>query len=158
MLKRRIENDITKLQEYETMQPIQRKIKVTNNDIYPYIIQINDNITITITKKYPFNAPIVHIGKQSYIQFLIPQNKNIRQIYETILHKCCCLWCESILHPNNWMPTKNLFSILLEIEQFNKLKQRIKQILLYNRYLKIICNQYNLPMHSRDLTPYLYTY
>ena len=149
-MERRITNEIAQLIEYETTCKTPRIIKQTDDSS---IIKIG-KIVFKITKHYPFRPPIVYINNQSYIQFSVPQNIHIRNIYNQILSNCC-LWCQSIIHTNNWSPSSRLFTIMLEIEQINQVKRRIREILIYKRYLPIICEKYNLPMHQ-DIQNYLY--
>jgi len=149
-MERRITNEIAQLIEYETTRNAPRIIRQTDDS---NIIMIG-KIVFKITKHYPFRPPIVYINRQSYLQFSVPQNIQIRNIYNQLLSNCC-LWCQSIIHINNWSPSNRLFTIMLEIEQINQVKHKIREILIYKRYIPIICEKYNLPMY-RDIENYLY--
>lgn len=152
-MQKRITNDIVQILEYETACMTPRKVLQVNTDDDTSTIIVGE-IIFTITKNYPFQPPIIYIKDQSYIKFVVPQNIHIRRLYDKLLSNCC-LWCQSIIHTNNWTPSNRLFTILLEIEQVNQMKRTIKEILTYRRYVSIICDKYNLPM-NRDLQLYLY--
>jgi hypothetical protein len=151
-MEKRITHEIVQLIEYERTRNTPRTIRQTDDST---IIKIG-KIVFKITKDYPFHPPIVYINQQSYLQFSVPQNIHIRNIYNQLLSLSnCCLWCQSIIHTNNWRLYHRLFTIMLEIEQINHVKRQIREILIFKRYIPIICEKYNLPMY-RDIENYLY--
>lgn len=173
MLKR-MDHEIVQLVEYESNKPIPRNIRFINETFRDYNEDHDDddannkikfkilvgNITMLIEDTYPFRPPTIHINDKPYNQFMITHNKIIKQMYEKLEQNsnkcCCCVWCNSIAYKNNWLPSNRLYAILLEIDHMNKIKRTIREILHYNRYVKIICNIRNLPMQPQDLLPYLY--
>jgi hypothetical protein len=103
---------------------------------YPNVI-LNDNSIILDNKKiifdktYPFTRPAISINDRSYIDFLRTPIK-IHKILNKYSYNCLC--CNTILC--KWNPTYTVQNILDEITAINKIKIRVKYIILLDEICK----------------------
>ena len=98
----------------------------SNNDIITI-----DNKKFILDKSYPFVKPTVYINGILYYKYLNTPIR-IQQILNKKKYRCMC--CETILC--SWNPSNTINTILLEIKNYNKIKEEIKYILLVEEILK----------------------
>jgi ubiquitin-protein ligase len=102
-------------------------------------IKIKGNITIRISKTYPFVEPQVFIFDRHYKSYRICNSERVTRLLKTMGYDCLC--CSSITSHNNWSPCYHIQKILEEIKQLNVIKKNIT----YKIGLEEIGKKINLP-------------
>lgn len=98
----------------------------------------NYSIYVKLDNNYPFKSPcILKINNKSYPYNCCTNADISTTLYK--LYKIKCLWCNSLLCPNNWLPTITIKILIdecinneLAIDSINK--------------MNIINKRYNLPI------------
>ena len=168
--KKRITNEIKyieknlpfyKISELDNINTINNINNINNintiNKTYIEVITPNNNkLIFELSNNYPFKPPISLLcNGHNYIYVIKKMPFRIKYLYnnpnemyydgksKTInFNNSSCLCCNSLLCPDNWSPICTLYNILDEINEHNKLKNKIMNKLI----LKTIFDNFNLPL------------
>jgi ubiquitin-protein ligase len=95
-----------------------------------------------IDKNYPFTAPRVTINGLSQNSFFrVPSNRFTTILYYITGSECFC--CNSLLCKNNWSPALTLDKVIIQLEEYKKIKLNIQ--------LKIIADKLKEKYLNRDI-------
>ncbi len=114
----------------------------SNSEILVGLKRSRNQYIFIIEQNYPFTAPRVTINGLSQNKFLrLPSNRftTILQ-YITGLH---CFCCSSLLCKNNWTPALTLDNIVIQLEEYKKIKLNIQ--------LKILADKIKEKYLNRDI-------
>lgn len=97
-------------------------------EIQLYMQKINDNYetiySFVFPDSYPFKPPKVFVNNKPYFDYLRLNSSKFSNILKYITN-FNCLCCSSFLCNNLWSPAYTMSKILLEIDNFKKIKKNI---------------------------------
>lgn len=109
----------------------------------------NKNIIVKINKRkfiipsnYPHYPPIVFVNNKPYLDYIIPPTYKIEYLLGILLKN---KKIDSITEFINWRPTNSLLIIMNEIENVNRIKQKIKYIITTYE----IAEKFNIPFEMK---------
>lgn len=114
---------------------IYNNVSIKWNKENKVIIEIsndNNNIKFILDESYPFSAPNALINNVNYNDFVkLPSFRMKELLYKNFNKKCLC--CSSLLHCNNWTPTRKFTVVVDEIITIQTFKKNICNILLIDK-------------------------